>query len=145
MTLPPIALAIWYPYVGKLGALIAAFSTMFVIFVLPLATYAKAVYEEQKDIAPLRMDRDDDFERILGPDSDYSTAKQTKVIEINNEKDQMIFRKLRFDSDEESPRDSMQKKSSMLTSWSFHKVALASAMLATYGITVFVIQLFYLA
>lgn len=46
MTLPPIALAIWYPYVGKLGALIAAFSTMFVIFVLPLATYTKAVYEE---------------------------------------------------------------------------------------------------
>ena len=96
----------------------------------------------------MRMDRDDDFERILGPDSDYTTttaSKRSKVIEINNEKDQMIFRKLRFDSDEESPGDSMQKKSSMLTSWSFGKVALASTMLATYGITVFVIQLFYLA
>ena len=44
LTLPPIALAIWYPYVGKLGALIAAFSTMFVIYILPLATYTKAVY-----------------------------------------------------------------------------------------------------
>jgi len=44
MALPPLALAIWYPYVGKLGALIAAFSTMFVIYVLPLATYAKAVF-----------------------------------------------------------------------------------------------------
>ena len=48
MTLPPIALAIWYPYVGKLGALIAAFSTMFVIFVLPLSTFSKAVYLEQR-------------------------------------------------------------------------------------------------
>lgn len=46
MTLPPISLAIWYPYVGKLGALIAAFSTMFVIFILPLATFSKAVYLE---------------------------------------------------------------------------------------------------
>lgn len=44
MCLPPISLAIWYPYVGKLGALIAAFSTMFVIYILPLATFAKAVY-----------------------------------------------------------------------------------------------------
>ena len=94
------------------------------------------------------MDRDDDFERILGPDSDYTTtaaSKSSKVNKINNEKDQMIFRKLQFDSDEESTGDSMQKKSSMLTSWSFGKVALASTMLATYGITVFVIQLFYLA
>ena len=49
MCLPPIALAIWYPYVGKLGALIAAFSTMFVIYILPLATFAKGVYEEEKE------------------------------------------------------------------------------------------------
>lgn len=48
MALPPLALAIWYPYVGKLGALIAAFSTMFVIYILPLATYAKAVHQEEK-------------------------------------------------------------------------------------------------
>ena len=47
MTLPPISLAIWYPYVGKLGALIAAFSTMFVVFILPLATFIKAVKLEQ--------------------------------------------------------------------------------------------------
>ncbi len=32
-----------------------------------------------------------------------------------------------------------------MTSWSFGKVALASTMLAAYGITVFVIQLFYIA
>lgn len=44
LCLPSIALAIWYPYVGKLGALIAAFSTMFVIYILPLATFTKAVY-----------------------------------------------------------------------------------------------------
>ena len=50
MCLPPISLAIWYPYVGKLGALIAAFSTMFVIYVLPLATFSKAVYVEQNGI-----------------------------------------------------------------------------------------------
>ena len=47
MTLPPLALAIWYPYVGKLGALIAAFSTMFVIYILPLATFTKAVKLQQ--------------------------------------------------------------------------------------------------
>ena len=40
MCIPPIALAIWYPYVGKLGALISAFSTMFVIYLLPLVTFA---------------------------------------------------------------------------------------------------------
>ena len=43
LCLPSISLAIWYPYVGKLGALIAAFSTMFVIYILPLATFSKAV------------------------------------------------------------------------------------------------------
>jgi len=47
MTLPPIALAIWYPHVGKLGALIAAFSSMLVMYVLPLATFTKAVFVEQ--------------------------------------------------------------------------------------------------
>ena len=46
MTLPPISLAIWYPYVGTLGALVASFSTMFVIYILPLATYTKAVYNQ---------------------------------------------------------------------------------------------------
>lgn len=46
MALPPIALAIWYPYVGKLGAVIAAFSTMFVCYILPLATFTKAVHIE---------------------------------------------------------------------------------------------------
>ena len=56
LCLPSIALAIWYPYVGKLGALIAAFSTMFVIFLLPLATYVKAVYVEQKQVKKLPGD-----------------------------------------------------------------------------------------
>lgn len=46
ITIPAISLAIWYPYVGKLGALFAAFSTMFVIYILPLATFTKAVYIE---------------------------------------------------------------------------------------------------
>lgn len=48
LCLPSIALAIWYPYVGKIGALFAAFSTMFVIYLLPLATFSKAVYLEKK-------------------------------------------------------------------------------------------------
>lgn len=48
MMLPPLSLAIWYPYVGQIGALFAAFSTMFVCYVLPLATFAKAVYVEQE-------------------------------------------------------------------------------------------------
>ena len=61
MFLPPICLAIWYPYVGKLGALIAAFSTMFVIYLLPLATFAKAVFEEERQ---LRDSSDDDFELV---------------------------------------------------------------------------------
>lgn len=45
ITIPAISLAIWYPHIGKLGALIAAFSTMFVIYILPLATFTKAVYQ----------------------------------------------------------------------------------------------------
>ena len=57
--LPAIALAIWYPYVGKLGALIAAFSTMFVIYILPLATYTKAVYLQERLANALTHDRDD--------------------------------------------------------------------------------------
>ena len=56
MCIPPISLAIWYPYVGKLGALIAAFSTMFVIYLLPLATFVKAVYREEQEALT-----DDDF------------------------------------------------------------------------------------
>ena len=46
ITIPPISLAIWYPYVGTLGALVASFSTMFIIYILPMATYTKAVYLE---------------------------------------------------------------------------------------------------
>jgi len=59
--LPAIALAIWYPYVGKLGALIAAFSTMFVIYILPLATYTKAVYVQERRANALTSD---DFELV---------------------------------------------------------------------------------
>ena len=59
--LPAIALAIWYPYVGKLGALIAAFSTMFVIYILPLATYTKAVYVQERRANALTSD---DFEFV---------------------------------------------------------------------------------
>ena len=70
MTLPPIFLAIWYPYVGKLGALIAAFSTMFVIFILPLATFSKAVYLEQRQ-PRIKIVKDDEFEKIIGADGDY--------------------------------------------------------------------------
>ena len=61
ITLPAIALAIWYPYVGKLGALIAAFSTMFVIYILPLATYTKAVYVQERHANTLTSD---DFELV---------------------------------------------------------------------------------
>ena len=61
ITLPAIALAIWYPYVGKLGALIAAFSTMFVIYILPLATYTKAVYVQERRANALISD---DFEYV---------------------------------------------------------------------------------
>ena len=57
MTLPQLALAIWYPYVGKLGSLIAAFSTMFVIYILPIATFAKAAFVQE-------LACQDDFERI---------------------------------------------------------------------------------
>lgn len=48
MLLLPLSLAIWYPYIGKLGSLIAAFSTMFVIYLLPISTYSKAVYLQEK-------------------------------------------------------------------------------------------------
>ena len=59
MTIPAICLAIWYPYVGKLGALIAAFSTMFVIYILPLATFSAAVHKQEQDTLC-----DDDFELV---------------------------------------------------------------------------------
>ena len=39
--LPAACLGIWYPQVGQLGAILAAFSTMFVCYLLPLATYIK--------------------------------------------------------------------------------------------------------
>jgi hypothetical protein len=60
ITLPPISLAIWYPHVGTLGALIAAFSTMFVIYILPLATFSKAVFVEQHGLD--KGLNDDEFE-----------------------------------------------------------------------------------
>jgi hypothetical protein len=141
MTLPPIALAIWYPYVGKLGALIAAFSTMFVIFVLPLATFTKAVYVEQCQ-SPLKVtsaDTDDDFEKILGPECDIIKISPRPINSARADK--IIFKKLAFDSEDEVEYNESRK----LTSWSYKKVALASSLLATYGIAVFVIQLFYLA
>ena len=87
MTLPPIALAIWYPYVGKLGALIAAFSTMFVIFILPLATFTKAVHlEQQTKINCDLVDSDDDFEKILAHDGDY--VRQTPEVINSTDFDQ---------------------------------------------------------
>ena len=39
--LPAASLGIWYPQVGQLGAVFAAFSTMLVIYFLPLMTFIK--------------------------------------------------------------------------------------------------------
>ena len=71
MSLPPLSLAIWYPYVGKLGALIAAFSTMFVIYMLPLVTFAKAVLVNE-----LRR------ESVGANDDDQS---QSKIVDLEEE------------------------------------------------------------
>ena len=64
MTLPPISLAIWYPYVGTMGAITASFSTMFVIYILPLATYTKAVYVQEKKANTIHDDKDGDFKIV---------------------------------------------------------------------------------
>ena len=100
IALPAISLAIWYPYVGKLGALIAAFSTMFVIYVLPLATYTKAVYVEQ--YCDTSSQSDDDSYGIA-PSSERALAN--KQFDINTvahlaEKDNSMlgFKKVRLDS-----------------------------------------------
>ena len=124
MCLPPIALAIWYPYVGKLGALIAAFSTMFVIYILPLATFAKAVYTEEKDALC-----DDDFELVKPAkteEPEFFKVSPKKVDSIADEE----LKNLKANSKVHEKR---------LTSWSFKKVASWSILLGGYGITVFVI------
>ena len=72
MFLPPISLAIWYPHIGTLGALIAAFSTMFVIYILPLATYSKAVYLQEK------------IQNANGHDDDYELF-QPQIHDVNFE------------------------------------------------------------
>ena len=48
MKVLPMSLAIWYPYVGKLGALLAAFATMLVVYLLPLSTFIKAAIVEKR-------------------------------------------------------------------------------------------------
>ena len=129
MCLPPIALAIWYPYVGKLGALIAAFSTMFVIYILPLATFAKAVYEEEKE----RLCSDDDFELVKPAKSIVDGGIGGSGYE-----------------DEELNKQSVKTpvggvgRVERLTTLSFQVVKPASVVLALYGISVFVIQLYYM-
>ena len=46
---PAVSLGIWYPHVGEVGAILAAFSAMLVIYFLPLMTYLrmKRMYHEQ--------------------------------------------------------------------------------------------------
>ena len=126
MTLPPLALAIWYPYVGKLGALIAAFSTMFVIYILPLATFAKAVYWQEK--AALC---DDDFELVKPSAEEQLAAAKTQTTKLDSFEDEEL-KALKAE-------DSLVKATTKLSSWSFRKVASWSALLAAYGIAVFVI------
>ena len=46
--LPAFALAVWYPYVGKIGALLPAFSTMLTIYMIPIMVYLKAKWIESK-------------------------------------------------------------------------------------------------
>lgn len=41
LLLPAFMLAIWYPNVGALAALLGSFSTMLVIYILPMATHLK--------------------------------------------------------------------------------------------------------
>ena len=83
ITIPAISLAIWYPHIGKLGALIAAFSTMFVIYILPLATFTKAVYQEQQQTGATfssSLNSDDDFEKVR---HSYQPTNDRKSFDIN--------------------------------------------------------------
>jgi len=43
---PAFCLALWYPKVGEVAALCASFSTMLVIYCLPIATYLRMKYLE---------------------------------------------------------------------------------------------------
>ena len=129
MCLPSIALAIWYPYVGKLGALIAAFSTMFVIYILPLATFAKAVYDEEKE----RLCSDDDFELV----------KEARSI-VDGGVGGSGYEDEEFNKQHVKTADIKNGRDERLTTLSFKIVMPVSVVLAIYGISVFVIQLYYL-
>lgn len=129
MFLPPLSLAIWYPYVGRVGALFAAFSTMFVIYVLPLATFVKAVFISEISKS--------------GKDSRIS------IDEESNQMQELSFRKLEFTTEKEEKllqENCLSKSASpKLTSLGFKTVAVGSALLVGYGVGVFVIQLFYMS
>ena len=63
---PAVSLGIWYPHVGEVGAILAAFSAMLVIYFLPLLTY-------------LRMKRMD-YEHFVLATSEYTTSSNDEEI-----------------------------------------------------------------
>ena len=61
-----MVLGIWYPHVGEVGAILAAFSAMLVIYFLPLMTY-------------LKMKRQDN-ELLVQANSDNTTSSNDEEI-----------------------------------------------------------------
>ena len=43
---PLFILGVWYPYVGQIGALLAALATMFSIYIIPVICYLKLKTKE---------------------------------------------------------------------------------------------------
>ena len=71
MTLPAMSLAIWYPYVGKLGALLAAFTTMLVVYFLPLSTFIQAAIIEKRTKNYSVSEKNADLEQIDNFNDDF--------------------------------------------------------------------------
>ena len=63
---PAVILGIWYPHVGEVGAVLAAFSAMLVIYFLPLMTYLKM--------------KKQDIELLVQANSDNTTSSNDEEI-----------------------------------------------------------------
>ena len=73
---PAVVLGIWYPHVGEVGAVLAAFSAMLVIYFLPLMTYIRMRRMERESIIHARSEHttssnDDEINELSSSSQDY--------------------------------------------------------------------------
>ena len=77
LIIPLFVLGVWYPYVGQIGALLAAFATMTTIYIITLMVYLKAKYEEMKQEKSLKSN----LETLLNPSNSRSSSEVGKIEE----------------------------------------------------------------